>query len=70
VLYGCDALKRVYIPSTVRSIAKGALENCPNLWDIYYGGTIEEWHAIEKDDLDGVTMVHCADGDIRLTVTE
>lgn len=70
VLYGCDALKRVYIPSTVRSIAKEALENCPNLWDIYYGGTIEEWHAIEKDDLDGVTMVHCTDGDIRLTVTE
>lgn len=44
----CTALKSVTIPSSVAIIDK-AFSACPNLTDIYFGGTEEKWAAITAD---------------------
>lgn len=68
--YGCTALTTVHIPSSVTHIWAEAFENCSSLTDIYYGGTIEQWNSILKDNnwdfgIPSYT-VHCSDGDIKL----
>ena len=43
----CVSLAHVSIPVTVTSIGTRAFSNCNNLTDIYYGGSQEQWNAIE-----------------------
>lgn len=47
MFWGCSNLKRVAIPASVTSIGQAAFYNCPNVTDVYYGGSEEQWDAIE-----------------------
>ena len=44
------SLKRVVIPATVEAIGAGAFAQCGELTDVFYGGTQEQWNAVEKGD--------------------
>lgn len=44
---GCSNLTSVTIPESVTSIGQAAFYNCPNVTDVYYGGSEEQWDAIE-----------------------
>ena len=44
---GIKSLKNVTIPSSVKKINNYAFENCVNLENVYYEGTIEQWLNIE-----------------------
>lgn len=48
--YGCEALKRISIPAAVTSIEPNAFYECILLFDVYYGGTEEQWNAITIGD--------------------
>ena len=79
----CYNLKSVTIPASVTKIAHGAFWNDYNLKDIYYAGTIEQWHSIIKENgvygntnedasWNAYTLdytVHCSDGDITKNQT-
>lgn len=43
----CSNLTSIKIPSSVTSIGYDAFWRCDNLKDIYYGGTQEQWNAIQ-----------------------
>ncbi len=79
----CYKLKSITIPISVKEILHGAFWNCYNLKDIFYKGTIEQWHTINKekgaytntnkdaswDAYTGNYTVHCIDGDITKNQT-
>ncbi len=69
---GCRALKEVTIHVGITQIGQLAFYDC-NLLSIYYEGTMEQWHAIEKgENWDGNNpsyTVHCADGNISQSDT-
>ena len=44
---GCSELTSVTIPASVTSIGAGAFQYCDKLTDVYYGGTEEQWAAVE-----------------------
>lgn len=48
---GCVNLTSINIPISVNSIGVGAFTDCSMLTDFYYGGTQEEWNAIEGGDI-------------------
>ena len=48
--YGCYGLTSITIPESVKTIGVWAFGCCSSLTDVYYGGTEEQWNAIEKDD--------------------
>lgn len=39
--YGCSALWELYLPNTINSVEYDAVAECPNLYTIDYGGSIE-----------------------------
>ena len=43
----CDALKKVHIPKGVETIKESVFSNDENITDVYFGGTEEEWKAID-----------------------
>lgn len=45
----CRQMQTIYIPSTVTSIGMGAFYKCSQLKNVYFGGTQEQWNAINKD---------------------
>ena len=45
--YNCSGLTSVTIPASVTSIGNLAFSSCSNLKDVYFGGTQEQWNAIE-----------------------
>lgn len=47
-LYGASNLVSVAIPASVKSIGTQAFDACPNLTDVYYNGTQEDWAMITK----------------------
>lgn len=47
-LYGASNLVSVTIPASVKSIGIQAFDACPNITDIYYNGTQEDWAMITK----------------------
>ena len=50
---GCTALKTIYIPLSVELIDNGALGQCTSLETINYGGSPDDWAAINKEAGDG-----------------
>ena len=58
----CSALKSIVIPNTMKTIGDGAIRCCPELRNVYYTGTPEEWATVtavhDKDDLVNATL-HC-----------
>ena len=79
----CYNLKSITIPISVTEILHGAFWNDYNLKDIFYEGTIEQWHTINKEKgaytntnedaswnaYTGDYTVHCSDGDITKNQT-
>ncbi|MBQ7715544.1 MAG: leucine-rich repeat protein, partial [Clostridia bacterium] len=49
--WGCDNLKRVYLPSTLEGQIWACAFDFTSISDVYYGGSEEEWNAIMVDDL-------------------
>ena len=66
----CIYLKNITIPESVKYIGRHTFFQCIDLNQIVFGGTKEQWNAIEKHpDWDITTRsytVHCADGDIEV----
>lgn len=64
----CSNLVSIRIPSSVTNIMNTAFNQCPNLSDIYYDGTLEQWDLVEKSmdwvDVAWTFKVHCSDGDL------
>ena len=48
---GDKNLEYITIPRTVKTIGGSAFWECKNLKDVYYGGSEEEWDAIEIDEI-------------------
>lgn len=57
----CIWLETISLPSSLTNI-KGCFAYCTNLSNIYYGGTREQWRALNFGLPDEVN-VHCSDGD-------
>ena len=64
----CHSLRYIRIPQTTVEIGESVFEECYNLNDIYYGGTEEQWNAIQWGDeaqyLSGVN-IHFEDYDLK-----
>lgn len=45
--YGCTNLTSVTIPASVTTIGIGAFQDCANLSAVTYGGTADQWNAME-----------------------
>lgn len=65
----CKKLERITIPVGVSYIGECAFNGCESLCEIVYGGTTEQWNAIEKEDgwnygTKDFTVV-CTDGNIE-----
>lgn len=65
---GCTSLKSIYIPVSVRLIDSGALGKCTNLTTINYGGSSEDWAAIDKKEAVGTAFSAWDDGSDGYTV--
>ncbi len=48
--YLCSKLKKITLPSSLTTVGKGAFEDCTRLASVYFGGTQEQWSAIEIDE--------------------
>ena len=60
----CNDLLSVTISSSNLKIENNAFMGCKNLTDIYYSGTIAQWHSVTMNsNLTSIT-IHCSDGDI------
>ncbi len=67
--YGCSNLESVTIPSGVTNFGSYTFTSCPNLTDIIYKGSMEEWEAIWGSSwlyLTNTCTVHCTDGYVTL----
>ena len=66
--YDCAKLTSVTIPRSLKFIGEEAFQNCEQLAEIHYQGTMTEWEKIEKEytNYDYANVVHCIDGDIKL----
>ena len=67
--FNCGNLSEVTFNKGIITINGAIFEDCYNLSLIVFNGTIEEWNAIEKSDLNsrysnGHYIIHCQDGDI------
>ncbi len=64
----CSELEWISIPASVTYLGERCLGVCEALTDIYYGGTMAQWEAIEKvadwDLGSDEYTIHCTDGDI------
>lgn len=60
LFYGCTMLESVMIPRGIKLIQQYAFGDCPELSDVYYEGTLEEWNNITvqygNDDLIGANI--------------
>lgn len=69
--YNCYSLVSIRIPKSVKSIGAWTLAYCYKLEAIYFGGTVNEWNAIEKgaDWCKGSSkmVVYCSDGSLSYT---
>lgn len=68
VFSGINGLTEIYVPASVKKFGELAFCESKNLVKINYGGTVEQWHAIEKDinwsTETGEYVVYCTDGEI------
>ena len=59
IAWGCEKLKEMWIPA-VSEIDELAIGECPELKDIYYAGTKEQWESIkfdeDNDTFEGITI--------------
>ena len=48
--YGCSYLESITIPESVTSIGYRAFGYCDNLFDVYYGSSMDDWEKIAIDE--------------------
>ena len=70
--YDCGGLTSVTIPGSVTSIGNSAFCDCSGLKNITYTGTIADWKNIDKgfnwkDHVPITCIIHCTDGDIKIS---
>ena len=41
-----SALERIVLPSSLQTVRQAICGNCPNLKHVYYGGSVEDWAAL------------------------
>ena len=63
-----NSLEKITLPTTIRKLCTGVMQNCPALTTVVYKGTTAQWEAIEKEagwigEAASVTIV-CSDGNI------
>ena len=67
--YSCSSLTSVTIGNGVTTIGSRAFYGCSSLTEIHFGGTKEQWRAIQKGNWwnsgTGNYIVHCTDGDLN-----
>lgn len=65
----CKKLTKITIPSSVTSMGNTAFSYCGLLTSICYGGTVEQWNAIEKksnwNSNTGNYTIYCTNGEIK-----
>lgn len=63
-------LKNVTIPESIKYIGRNAFFQCVDLRQVVFGGTMDQWNAIEKHPEWDITThsytVQCTDGDIKV----
>jgi len=64
----CTSLEKIYLSAELPLINANTFLNCSSLKQIVYGGTMEQWNALQKgtdwDKGTGNYTVHCTDGDV------
>jgi formylglycine-generating enzyme required for sulfatase activity len=68
----CKSLLSVAIPSSVTEIGDGAFLSCESLLSVEFGGTAEQWNAVEKAGWfreSPIKSVKCADGEVKISDT-
>ena len=79
VFYGCDLLWELYLPSTIETVEKNALGECPSLYYVDFGGSQEVKEEIEYQLAQETTrepntsttaeVVFVDYGDVKITTT-
>ena len=70
---GCTRLINVAIPDSVIRIGWQAFDHCEEIKDVYYGGTMSQWGAIDIQSECGNLLnatIHCKDGVLNEKPTE
>ena len=64
----CHSITEIHLPSSITWIGGDAFRECESLVAIHFGGTMEEWNAIGKENFwnskTGEYTVYCADGNL------
>ncbi len=66
-----ENLRSVSIPETVTVIGERAFDGCPNIQNVNYSGTTEQWNAMRLgsgNDALTAACIYCSDGDINVPV--
>ena len=64
VFSGCSSLKSIILPAELEEIGDDAFSGCSSLKDVYFGGTVEQWNSVNKNNntfLDGLSFNHIDD---------
>lgn len=64
-----SAVESLYLPDTLEDIRFGSIFQAEQLKNVYYGGTMEQWKAINNSKSfhsPTIKVVHCIDGDYQL----
>ena len=66
--FGCRGLKTMTIPVSVQWIGGKSFKECPNLSDIFYKGTVEQFKKMYICDeaISDDVKIHCTDGDVTI----
>ena len=54
---GCSGLQTLTLPAGLESVGSAAFKNCCGLQTVYFGGTREEWEAVEIHEYDNGNFV-------------
>lgn len=69
----CESLTSITIPNSVTEIGDGAFSSCDSLTDVYYGGSEEQWKAIDiggyNSELTSATIHYNSQGSDKPIVT-
>lgn len=66
--YNCNGLKAISIPDSITTFKNYIFKGCSSLEKIYYGGTKEQWKALDTShaNIPSTTKIICNDGDFIL----
>ncbi len=53
---GLENLSALILPASVEKIAEHAFADCPNLTDVYFAGTKEQWSAVHSEGIKNATV--------------